>query len=93
MTCYNEHGKQRTPREKMKGVTTVATTKRTFSISLDPEVIERIDAAAKELGISRNAWIQFRLAEACRAQVQVSSVLTGLGHAIGANMTGKPDPE
>lgn len=57
--------------------------KKTTSISLEPEIIDRINAAAAQLGISRNAWIQFRLAEAVRAQAHVGTLLDTMGHSIG----------
>ncbi len=38
--------------------------KKPVMIRFDPELLERVDAAAKHRGISRSAWVQYTLSRA-----------------------------
>ena len=40
---------------------TESTTKKPVMIRFDPELLSRVDAAAKRRGISRSAWIQYKV--------------------------------
>ena len=48
-----------------QGVAEEATTKKTpIMMRFDPEVLKRVDEAAKRRGVSRSAWIQFTVSRA-----------------------------
>jgi len=49
------------------------------SVTLTPEMSQRIADAAAELGLSINAWMSFRLAEAVRAQEAVGVAFAQMG--------------
>ena len=44
--------------------TTEESGKKPILIRFDPEVLKRVDAAARRRGISRSAWIQFTVSRA-----------------------------
>jgi predicted HicB family RNase H-like nuclease len=46
------------------GKTADETIKKPVMIRFDPELLERVDAAAKHRGISRSAWVQYTLSRA-----------------------------
>lgn len=46
------------------GKTKEQTSKKPVMIRFDPELLNRVDTAAKRRGISRSAWVQFTLSRA-----------------------------
>jgi len=55
-----------------------------LSVSLEPEMLDKIRSKAREVGISPNAWMAIRLGEAVRAQDKVSAAMSAMGHDLAS---------
>lgn len=53
-----------------------------IKINLTPEMLDRIKAAAAELGVTPSAWASIRLGEAVQAQARVAGAFESFGRNL-----------